>query len=137
MTTPPRSPFADDLARAAGAGDWAYRLGGGVVGGGADIDQCIGIIIDTDPGEDPLRPEFGAGIWDLLDQPITVVQPEVIRRVTAAVVRWEPRVENVEVTLVPLLAADPAGATWGLAVDYTIVGDPTGATRRHDWRPAR
>ena len=46
--------------------DWSLELGtiGGVVQGIADVEQCLGIIVTTPRGSDPLRPTFGANIWD-------------------------------------------------------------------------
>lgn len=65
------------------------------------VRQMIRVILLTRPGEQLMRPEFGAGISQFLDEPNTV---EVRRRlsdvVAAALARWEPRltVEGVEVS---------------------------------------
>jgi len=36
---------------------------GQVVEGVADINQCIGIILSTPKGSDPLRPTFACDLW--------------------------------------------------------------------------
>jgi phage baseplate assembly protein W len=74
--------------------DWSLKVGsiGAVVEGIDDIDQCIGIILTTPKGSDPLRPTFGADLWQYIDDPISVVIPSIVREVSAAIAMWEPRV---------------------------------------------
>ena len=36
----------------------------------SDIKQCIGLIIVTSRGTDPLRPEFGTEIYKQIDRPL-------------------------------------------------------------------
>ena len=43
---------------------------GQVVEGINDIRQCIGIILTTTKGSDPMRPLFGSDIWRFVDSPI-------------------------------------------------------------------
>lgn len=63
-----------------------------------DVDQAIGIILSTAPGERPMRPEFGCRVhehlFDVLDA-TTLGRMEVAIR--EALERWEPRVEIVDV----------------------------------------
>jgi uncharacterized protein len=59
-----------------------------------DIDQAIGLIIDTRPGERPMRPEFGCGVHDNVFENVdahTTGRIEVAIR--QALDRWEPRIE--------------------------------------------
>jgi phage baseplate assembly protein W len=59
-----------------------------------DINQAIGLILSTAPGERPMRPEFGCEIHDYLFDSIdagTVSKMEAAVR--AALLRWEPRIE--------------------------------------------
>lgn len=79
---------------------WQPRLGapGLVVLDEGDIAQCIAIILKTRRGEDVLRPEFGCGIWDYIDQPINAVKPRIIREALEAIQRWEQRVRVVNIT---------------------------------------
>lgn len=62
--------------------------------GEGDIDQAIGLILSTAPGERPMRPEFGCEVHDYIFDSIdaqTIGKMETaIRR---ALDRWEPRVE--------------------------------------------
>jgi uncharacterized protein len=68
------------------------------------VRDMIRVILLTRPGEQLMRPEFGAGLQRFLEQPNTV---EVRRRlrdtVAAALTRWEPRiaVDEVEVAELP------------------------------------
>ena len=63
-----------------------------------DVDQAIGIVLSTAPGERPMRPEFGCRVhehlFDVLDA-TTLGRMEVAIR--EALERWEPRVEIVDV----------------------------------------
>ena len=80
--------------------DWSLALGaiGEVVQGIADVEQCLGIIVTTPRGSDPLRPTFGADIWRYIDSPISLALPAIVSELTAAITIWEPRVNLVSVT---------------------------------------
>jgi phage baseplate assembly protein W len=83
--------------------DWSLKLNamGQAVQGIDDIDQCIGIILTTPQGSDPLRPTFGADLWQYIDNPLTVAVPSIVREVSAAISMWEPRVSLQSVTVTP------------------------------------
>jgi phage baseplate assembly protein W len=83
--------------------DWSLKLNamGQAVQGIDDIDQCIGIILTTPQGSDPLRPTFGADLWQYIDNPLTVAVPSIVREVSAAISMWEPRVTLQSVTVTP------------------------------------
>ena len=68
----------------AGAGEVAQNL--------SDIRQCIGIIITTSRGTDPLRPEFGTDIYKYVDKPVNVAAPSIVKEIITALQLWEPRV---------------------------------------------
>ncbi len=56
------------------------------------VRDAVRIILSTRPGEQLMRPEFGAGLDQLLQQPNTVATRRQIRDlVQASLVRWEPR----------------------------------------------
>lgn len=77
---------------------WQLQIGAdGVVEGIDDIHQCIRVILGTDPGEDPLRPEFGAGLRRHLDKPLEQATPLIVRDTVSALKRWEPRIDVVRV----------------------------------------
>lgn len=62
------------------------------------IRQSIWLILSTAPGERQMRPTFGCGIHDLVFQPNTATYRSVIEaRVEDALVRWEPRIDVVNV----------------------------------------
>lgn len=68
------------------------------LGGEEKIRQSIWLILSTAPGERQMRPEFGCGIHDLLFQPNTAVLRGVTQaRVQEALIRWEPRIDLLDV----------------------------------------
>ena len=85
--------------------DWSLALGAirKVVQGIADVEQCLGIIVTTPQGSDPLRPTFGADIWRYIDFPISLALPAIVSELTSAITTWEPRVNLVSVTAQPVL----------------------------------
>jgi phage baseplate assembly protein W len=63
-----------------------------------DIRQAIRIILDTDPGERVMRPDFGAGLRALLFEPINTNTMALARhRVEQALILWEPRIDSIVV----------------------------------------
>lgn len=68
-----------------GVGDVAESL--------QDIRQCIGLIIVTSKGSDPLRPEFGTDIYKLVDKPVNVAAPSIVSEILRGIQLWEPRVK--------------------------------------------
>jgi phage baseplate assembly protein W len=59
-----------------------------------DVEQAIGIVLGTAPGERPMRPEFGCAVHDIVFD--TIDAAAVGRMETAireALDRWEPRIE--------------------------------------------
>ena len=66
---------------------------------GQDVEQAIGIILATAPGERPMRPEFGCGVHALVFERMngaTVGRME--REIRLALHRWEPRIEVEDVS---------------------------------------
>jgi phage baseplate assembly protein W len=77
---------------------WQKALGAeGIVEGVADIDQAIRIILGTPKGSDPHRPDFGTNIWLYIDWPAVDAVPHVVREISEAVRKWEPRATLVRV----------------------------------------
>jgi uncharacterized protein len=97
---------------------------GQVVQGVTDINQCIGIILSTPKGSDPLRPTFACDLWRWIDAPLTIARPNLVREIVEAITKWEPRVRvlsvvvnlvsgtvsNLNVTIVWQLKVDTVGA---------------------------
>jgi phage baseplate assembly protein W len=110
--------------------DWSLALDpqglpgsgiGNIVQGLADVNQCIQIILTTPKGSDPLRPTFGADVWRYIDAPINTAIPAIVREVTEAILRWEPRVTLVSIKAVPVLGGDvQAGAHLTIAVTWRL-----------------
>jgi phage baseplate assembly protein W len=62
------------------------------------IRQAIWIILATSKGERRMRPDFGCGIHDLVFAPLDAgTTGRVAAEVRAALLRWEPRIEVLEV----------------------------------------
>jgi Bacteriophage baseplate protein W len=122
----------DDLTSA----DWSLMLDansvtavsgsgiGSVVQGVADINQCIGIILATPPGSDPLRPTFACDLWRWIDAPVTVARPNLVREIVEAITKWEPRVRVLSVVInLAGVSQLSIAITWQLKVDVSGVGN--------------
>jgi phage baseplate assembly protein W len=71
-----------------------------MVGGPADIDRSIVMILATAKGERLMRPQFGCTIWDQLFDPINAnTLGRMAEAVRESLAQWEPRVivEKVDV----------------------------------------
>lgn len=71
-----------------------------------DVREAILIVLQTAPGERLMRPDFGAGLGDLVFEPLSIALLALVKhRVETALVRWEPRidVDGVDVTAEPRL----------------------------------
>ncbi len=87
---------------------WKFPMGLDESGGIAvahdeeTIRQSIWMILTTAPGERVMRPDFGCGIHDLVFAPNTPgTAGQVIAEVHQALVRWEPRIDVLDVDAVP------------------------------------
>ena len=66
-----------------------------------DIRQSIRIILGTGLGERVMRPDFGAGLKEMVFEPVNTTTMAIVkRRVEEALITWEPRIdlEDVRVT---------------------------------------
>ncbi|MFJ6054577.1 GPW/gp25 family protein [Streptomyces sp. NPDC092307] len=86
---------------------WAFPLGvspsGGVAmaGGHCDVEQAIRLILITEPGERPMRPEFGCAVRDRIFGSFDAsTSGAIAHEVRRALERWEPRITVDEVTVV-------------------------------------
>lgn len=90
------------------------------------IAQQIQVILRTRPGEQLMRPEFGAGLEEFLHEPNTLTTQRRIRdRVVDSLGRWERRIQldDVAVSEVP-------GEPQRLRVEITYRIRRTGSLRR-------
>ena len=85
---------------------WAFPVGSGPDGEAAmvadaeDIRQAIRLILETEPGERVMRPDFGAGLRGLVFEPINARLLALVRhRVEQALTTWEPRIDLIQVTV--------------------------------------
>jgi uncharacterized protein len=63
-----------------------------------EIEEAIRLVLGTAPGERPMRPEFGCRIHDLVFGPANAsTAGEIAYEVRAALERWEPRVDVLDV----------------------------------------
>jgi uncharacterized protein len=89
-----------------------------LVGGGADIDRSIELILTTAPGERPLRPEFGCGVHALVFAPADAATAgRLADAVHSALDRWEPR---IAVDFVDVSADEITQGLLHIDVRYTI-----------------
>ncbi len=71
-----------------------------LVGGDERIRQSIWLVLATAPGERVMMPDFGCGVHDLVFQPNTAaVRGSVRAEVRDALVRWEPRIDVIDVAV--------------------------------------
>lgn len=63
-----------------------------------DVEQAIGVILSTAPGERPMRPEFGCGIHDYVFERVDAFAiGRMEHEIRIALERWEPRIEVLSV----------------------------------------
>ena len=92
------------MAQAIYGKGWAFPIRPGPDGRLAMVEDedavrnSIFLILSTAPGERLMRPDFGCGIHDLVFQANTVaLRGEVEVRVREALVRWEQRIDVLDV----------------------------------------
>lgn len=85
---------------------WAFpiRVGptGGIamVDGSQEIEEAIGLVLGTAPGERPMRPEFGCAIHDFVFAPGDgATAGRIGHEVRVSLERWEPRIEVTDVVV--------------------------------------
>jgi phage baseplate assembly protein W len=82
-----------------------------------DVRRALRIILDTEPGERVMRPDFGAGLRAITFEPLNANTLALARhRVEQALVLWEPRIDQVIVTA----TADRTRALLTLEIRYRI-----------------
>jgi phage baseplate assembly protein W len=108
---------------------WAFPIkpvparGIPLAGGAEKVRQSIWLILSTAPGERPMRPDFGCGIHDLVFMANTVALRGLVQaKVREALVKWEPRIDVVDVTV-----ESPAelGNQLLIRIDYAIRSNNT------------
>lgn len=89
---------------------WAFPITSGadgevtLVAAAEDVRQAILLILQTEPGERVMRPDFGCGLRGQLFEPVSVRTLSALRRlVEDGLTAWEPRIDLQEVSV----EADP------------------------------
>jgi phage baseplate assembly protein W len=102
---------------------WAYPMrtdptgGIALVEGEDELAESIRLILGTAYGDRPMRPEFGCAIHDFVFGPADTSMAGLIAyEVNASLLRWEPRIEVVDVQV----TLDPEAALAWIDVSYTI-----------------
>lgn len=90
-----------------------------------DVEQAIGIILATAPGERSMRPEFGCGVHELVFESIDALTlGQVEHAVRVALDRWEPR---VDVDRIEFDLSRVHDGILGVKIDYRL--RPTNSVR--------
>lgn len=76
---------------------WSLTTPGLMVQDVNEISQCILVIVATEKGSDPLRPEFGADLYLYIDQPSNNVA-KMVNSISDALSIWETRIEIKKIT---------------------------------------
>ena len=73
-----------------------------LVSGPEKVRQAIYTLLDTDPGERVMRPDFGCGLRRYLMQPNNpATRAGIQREITQSLTRWELRVRLVDIAVTP------------------------------------
>lgn len=98
-------------------GRWAWSSGA------ENIRQSIKIILQTEPLERLMLPNFGAGLQRMLFQPNTVETHSLIEElITRSLTRWERR---IKVTSVEVMADPKDPNTAWITLRYKLVANQT------------
>lgn len=82
-----------------------------------DIRQAVRLILETNPGERVMRPDFGSGLRALTFEPInTTTMSLARRRVEEALITWEPRIDRITVKI----TADAPHGRLMIEIDYRV-----------------
>jgi phage baseplate assembly protein W len=72
------------------------------VAGPEKVRQSIFTLLDTDPGERVMRPDFGCGLRRYLMAPNNpATRAAIAREITQTLGRWEPRIELIDLQVSP------------------------------------
>lgn len=71
-----------------------------VVSGPEKVRQAIFTVLDTEPGERVMRPDFGCGLRRYLMAPNNpATRAGIEQALSAALARWEPRIKIVDIAV--------------------------------------
>lgn len=114
----------DDFDRAFLGRGWNFPIQAGADGQiveaeyEQDVHQAVRLVLGTDLGERVMLPAFGGGLRALLFEPLTATTQALVQlRVRDALVRFEPRIDVLDVTVE--LDTGPDAALL-IGVDYRV-----------------
>ena len=88
------------------------------LGGAEKVKQSIWLILSTAPGERVMLPDYGCGIYDLVFEANTAsLRSSVQAHVHEALIRWEPRIDILDVRVE---AGLEAGNQLLIRIDYRV-----------------
>lgn len=83
-----------------------------------DIRESLMILLTTVAGERLLRPEYGAGMDNLMFEPLSVTTATIIiNRIRRSIIKFEPRVKVEDIELLPQLLEGRVDIT----LSYTVI----------------
>ena len=88
------------------------------------VREQIQVLLSTRPGEQLMRPGFGAGLENLLGEPNTIATRSRIRElVQKSLERWEPRITVEAVSVEPVADGPDTEVSTGVCVEivYRLV----------------
>jgi phage baseplate assembly protein W len=89
-----------------------------LVAAGEDIHEAIRVILETEPGERVMRPDFGCGLRGMLFEPVSAGTLALIQhQVEQALVAWEPR---IDVRSVRATAPDREHGRVDIEIGYSV-----------------
>ncbi|MDR5782026.1 GPW/gp25 family protein [Caballeronia sp. LZ065] len=100
----------------------AFSLEEGVVmsEGVEDVRQSLRILFGTEPGERIMREEYGCALYDVMFKNIdSELSSDIERRITDAVLRYEPRANLTEILIVQ---AESSRSAVKVGVTYRLRG---------------
>jgi phage baseplate assembly protein W len=87
---------------------WAFPISAGPDGdvslavGPEDVREAVRLILETEPGERVMRPDFGGGLRSFVFAPLSTSTLALVRhRVEQSLIRWEPRIDLDDVRVAP------------------------------------
>ncbi len=81
------------------------------------VSQSIWLILSTAPGERPMRPDFGCGIYDQVFAVNNATTTGLIaQQVRQALVNWEPRIDLLDVQV----TTGDNDSTLLISIDYQV-----------------
>lgn len=102
---------------------------GEIVQGVDSIKQCVYVILMTERGSDPLRPDFGCSALEYIDLPSITGIPRMVKAIHDALEKYEPRIENVKVlATMDESAKEKIKFTVSWKVKNTTINDQTDIT---------